>query len=396
MDERIGARRVRSVEWLVPLVRVEELLAARDALVIDLRSPSEFAEDHVPGARNVPLFGDAERALVGTLYRQRSPEVAFEAGLELVLERVSALVGEIAAQSGRAPAPADLRARVLDIAAGGPDRMRGALRQVPSASLPDRSLVLHCWRGGMRSASVTALLCAIGFERVFALEGGYRRYRHEVMAELERWRAPRSFVLRGLTGVGKTLVLRELERLRPSWTVDLEALAGHRSSILGMVGLEPLPQRAFESALAARLRRGVSPFAVFEGESRKVGDVVVPASVWSALDGGENLLLVADRERRIDVLIEDYLAAARPENRAALRERLPFIEARLGSKRWGGELVGLLDAGEERELVAILLERYYDPLYRHSEKGRNYAVEFDASDPARAAAEIVEWIEHRG
>ena len=105
----------------------------------------------------------------------------------------------------------------------------------------------------MRSKSVVAFLQELGLSRALALEGGYRSYRAVVRAELAAWRPPASFVLRGLTGVGKTLVLRELEELRPLWTIDLEGLAGHRSSILGMVGLRPVSQKRFESRLAARL-----------------------------------------------------------------------------------------------------------------------------------------------
>jgi tRNA 2-selenouridine synthase len=211
-----------------------------------------------------------------------------------------------------------------------------------------------------------------------------------VLSELAGWRAPPTFVLRGLTGVGKTLVLRALERRQPGWTVDLEGLAGHRSSILGMVGLEPVSQKRFDSRLCARLARGFAGPAVFEGESRKVGDVTLPSAVWAALQGGTNALLEAPLERRVDVLIEDYLARA--ENRPALRAQLPFIEDRLGAGARGA-LVALLDGGRERELVRILLQRYYDPLYRHSERGRTYAARFDAGDPERAAREIAGWID---
>jgi tRNA 2-selenouridine synthase len=377
----------------LPTIDVERLLASTDRVVVDLRSPSEYADDHVPGAHGVPLLDDAGRALVGTIYKQRSPEDAFTEGRRLVLERVTSLVEEIARAAGRELPAGDLRGHVERITAGGQRGLERSLAPEPARELPPGAVVLHCWRGGLRSASVAALLIELGWRDVYLLEGGYKRYRRHVLDELERWRAPAAFVLRGLTGVGKTLVLRELERQRPGWTVDLEALAGHRSSILGMVGLEPVSQRSFDSRLAARLRQGLPGPAVFEGESRKVGDVVIPARVWAALDSGTNVLLEADVERRVDVLIEDYLE--REENRDKLRAQLPFIENRLGSTKWAGALVGLLDEHRERELVAVLLERYYDPLYRHSEKVRDYALRVDATDPARAAREVAEWIESR-
>jgi tRNA 2-selenouridine synthase len=225
------------------------------------------------------------------------------------------------------------------------------------------------------------------------LLGGYKRYRQTVLTQLEDWNAPPAFALRGLTGVGKTLVLRELERLRPGWTIDLEGLAGHRSSVLGGVGLEPCSQKSFESKLAARLARGFPGLVVFEGESRKVGDAIVPRRVWAALDGAESIELVAPRERRIDVLIDDYLA--HPDHRGELEPDIAFLEARLGRRCASAKLVELLRAHRERELVELLLELYYDPLYRHSEQGRVYAISIDATDPAAAAREVATWIERR-
>jgi hypothetical protein len=112
---------------------------------------------------------------------------------------------------------------------------------------------------------------------------------------------------------------------------------------------------------------------------------------WDALQAGSNALLEAPLERRIDVLIEDYLGD--PDNRPALRAQLPFIEQRLGPVKWEGALVALLDAGRERELVQVLLERYYDPLYLHSERGRDYGLRVDTSDPTAAAEELAAWIE---
>jgi len=377
----------------VPTASVEEVLAAPGARIVDLRSPAEFALDHLPRAINVPLFDDAERALIGTLYARSSPEAAFDEGRRFTRGHIGALVDAIAAHAGWSPPRADLERRVLELTEGGIRRLEGQLVPGPVERLPARPLVLHCWRGGLRSRSVVAFLRELGLADAVGLEGGYRAYRRHVVARLEAWVGPPTFVLRGLTGVGKTLVLRELERLRPGWTLDLEELAAHRSSILGMVGLEPRSQKRFESLLLGRLLRGFPGPLVVEGESRKVGDVIVPRTVWRALEEGTSLELRAAPERRVHVLIEDYLA--RPRSRAELRRRLPFLEARLG-RRWTGELVRMLDEGREEELVLVLLERYYDPLYRRSEKGRSVAGSFDASDPAAAAAALADWIEGHG
>lgn len=374
----------------IPVVDVSTLLARTDALVVDLRSPGEFAEDHLPFAHNVALFDDAERALVGLLYKQASPDSAFSRGLELVLDRVGELVGELADLAGWRLEGGDPRWRVRELAGGGLVRLQSELTTRPWEDDGSRPVVLHCLRGGLRSRSMVALLRRLGCTQAIGLEGGYKAYRRVVREELGAWVAPPTFVLRGLTGVGKTLVLREVERLRPGWTLDLEAAAGHRSSLLGMVGLEPASQKAFESRLAARVRAGFPGPLVIEGESRRVGDAIVPRSVWEPLVGGANVLLVADVERRIDVLMEDYLG--REGNRPQLRRQLAAVEARAAGRL---PLVELLDAGRERELVALLLERYYDPRYGHGEKRAEYALEVDSGDPRRAAGEIVRWIEGR-
>jgi tRNA 2-selenouridine synthase len=378
---------------IVPTTDAGALLDGAGRVYIDLRSPSEFAEDHLPGAHSVPLFDDLERALIGTLYARRGPAAAFTEGRARVAARIAELVARVGELAGWRVPEIDLAERVERLTEGGMARFEAELESVPCPVPPEDALVLYCWRGGLRSRSVVALLRELGLERALALEGGYRAYRRQVRARLAAWSAPESFVLRGLTGVGKTLVLRELERIRPGWTLDLEGCAGHRSSILGGVGLEPVSQKRFESRLAERLARGFPGRCVLEGESRKVGDRILPETIWRAVDGGTALELNASLERRVTVLIEDYLAA--PENRAGLAHALPFIEERLGRRRWGGVLVGLLASGRERELVRVLLESYYDPLYRHSEGERRYAARFPADDPARAAAEIARWIEAR-
>ncbi len=377
----------------VPAVRPADALELRDAVIVDLRTPGEFAQDHLPGAVNLPLFDDVERALIGTLYKRVSREEAFAAGRRAAAARIEDLAREVAAVAGWTVPPADLRARLLAATEGGIEALDEAVAPGPGRAPARGAVVLYCWRGGLRSRSVASFLRALGLDRAVVIEGGYKAYRNHVLGALDAWRAPPTFVLRGLTGVGKTLVLRELEQLRPRWTLDLEALAGHRSSVLGMVGLEPCSQRAFESRLLARLRRGFPGPCVVEGESRKVGDAIQPLRVWEALEGGTNVKLVASVDVRVRVLIDDYLA--REDNRPALRAQLPFIEQRIGPRKWKGELVRMLDEGREAELVEVLLEKYYDPLYAHSDRGRVHATTIDTTDPAGAAAELAAWIEGR-
>jgi len=381
----------------VPGVGAEQAIGIPGAVVVDLRSPAEFAEDHLPGAVSVPLFDDVERAVIGTLYKKESPEAAFAEGRAVTRGRIGSLVTEVAALAGWDLPASDLSARVDSFCEGGLAGLGESLQVESAERLPERPVIFHCWRGGMRSRSVTAFLRGLGLQRSVVLTGGYRAWRQHVTEALAAWEAPPTFVLRGLTGVGKTLVLRELERIRPGWTVDLEGLAGHRSSILGMVGQEPCSQKAFETRLERRLAAGFPGPCVFEGESRKVGDVTLPERAWAALIGGTNIRLTAPEEVRVRVLIDDYLLGGEGEEaaarRAEMRTRLPFIEKRLGASAWDGRLVGLLDAGQDAELTRLLLEHYYDPLYLHSEKGRSHAATIDTSDPAAAAQAVAECIE---
>ena len=376
----------------IPSIDTAAVLTIPGAQVIDLRSPSEYAEDHLPGAVNHPRFKDAERELIGPLYKQVSPEAAYAQAALQVDEGVGELVSGIAATVGREQPDGEVEAVARAITGDNFSAITRGVEVSPANELPEAPVILHCWRAGLRSLSVAVLLRGLGWDEALILEGGYKAYRRHVIDALDEATLPESFVLRGLTGVGKTLVLRELERIRPGWTLDLEGHAQHRSSILGMVGLEPVGQKAFESDIATRLRAGFpGELVVYEGESRKVGDRIVPERVWDSLVAGKNLKLTTTVERRVEALREDYLAGDSATE--ALLERLPFIEERLGPVKWKGVLTGLLEDGRVDELVEALLEHYYDPLYLHSEKGREHDVTVDSTDPAACAAEVSAWIE---
>lgn len=378
------------IEFPLPSLTPGQVLGAGEGVVIDLRTPAEFAEDHLPGAVNVPLFDNVQRAVIGTLYKQASPEEAFSEGRERALERIEGLVEEVARVVGWEVPSTDLRARLLGMTEEG---IEGLERSCPSAVLdavPASPVVLHCWRGGLRSRSVVAFMRGLGLDRAVALEGGYKAYRRHVVDELDHCKLPKAHVIRGLTGVGKTLVLRALEEIRPGWTLDLEGCAGHRSSLLGMVGLEPVSQKGFDSRIAERMRGRAAVPLVMEGESRKVGDVTIAPRVWGALDGGVNLLIETSTARRVEVLCEDYLA--REDAWPLLREQLAHVGRMMQPRR---ELTDLFDTGRMSELVELLLEEWYDPRYRHGEGRRAYAATFDSTDPGECARRIVEWIEAR-
>lgn len=371
-----------------PTLEASKLLEQGARCVVDLRSPGEFAEDHVPGAVNVPLFDDVQRALVGTLYVQDSPEAAFTQARAIVRAKIGDLVAGIAAATGWTPDATDLERRVDELTGGGFERTSSFLMSAVARPATPDAVVFHCWRGGLRSRSVLHFVRALGLESATLLTGGYKGYRAQVASELAAFEPPPTFVLRGLTGVGKTLVVQELARMRPELVIDLEGLAGHRSSLLGMVGLEPCSQKTFESRFAARVRARLGPVLVVEGESRKVGDVILPPRLWAAMETATNLELHTSVERRVEVLASDYLSTER--GRSELRRQLPLVEARMPSKALGTGLVALLDQDRIDELVRVLLEHYYDPLYRHSQQSKRYVARIDATDPVRAAAAVLD------
>lgn len=365
----------------IPTLCYDDARLLRGARWVDLRSPAEHARDRIPGALNAPLLDNQQRALVGTLYKQVSPDAAYDRGLDFAAsgmpDLLRCILGREVPRSEWEPRFAEL---ALSLRAGS-----AAVGVERVSSLPDGgqgTILLHCWRGGMRSRSVAALLRALD-QPVALLEGGYKAYRSWILARLAEWPAagPSPFlVISGATGTGKTLLLRELEAAAPGTVLDLEDLAQHRSSILGGVGRQPVSQAEFESRLVARLDALGPPPWFIEAESRKVGDVILPLPLWQALRSGFVIELSARTETRVRILVEDYLE--RPENLAEIAEKLPFLEQRLGAD-WSGRLSALLADGRPEEIAALLLEHYYDPLYRHSGADLLPGMQIAAEDPSR-------------
>lgn len=344
---------------------------------MDLRSPAEFARDHLPGALNVPLFDDAQRALVGTLYKKESPQSALDAGLNFVEQRIPRL---LTALLGRSVDQAEWQSRFKDLSSAienGTNLLELEIVEpspIPTNSLP---LAIYCWRGGMRSRSVAALLQALGVP-VLLLEGGYKSYRNWVLEGLAQIELPPLVVLRGPTGVGKTAILAELEKRQVNSTLCLESLADHRSSVLGAVGKEPVSQPMFDSLLLLRLMElGAGPIFV-EGESRKVGDVILPDCLWQAMERGSQVQLKAETATRVQNLMDDYLSSDNAIE--AICAQLPFLEGRIG-KKWVGELESWLREGRAAEVTEVLLERYYDPLYAHGDKSRSWCSSLKVESP---------------
>jgi tRNA 2-selenouridine synthase len=302
--------------------------------VIDVRSPGEFAEDHIPGSINCPVLDNQQRIEVGTLYKQASPFAAKKLGAAYVSTNIAK----------------HLQTQFFDC---------------PKSWRP----LIVCWRGGQRSGAMTYVFRRVGWDAQ-QLEGGYKAYRRLVVEDLaELPRKLRFKVLCGATGSAKSRILQAIGR-RGEQVLDLEDLACHKGSVLGVLPDSAQPsQKMFESQLLTALRALDPNRPIYvEAESRKIGSLQVPAALIETMRGGECFTIEASFAARVDFLLRDYdyflLAPARLN---ACLHPLRTLQSAETLLRWQGYV---RDA-QWRELVSELLELHYDPLYSRSQT-RNY------------------------
>lgn len=307
---------------------LSQILAHGADDVIDVRSPAEFAEDHVPGAMNLPVLSNAERAEVGTIYVQESPFRARRIGAALVARNAAAhLQGPLACKDG------------------------------------GWQPLVYCWRGGQRSGSFATILAQVGW-RVGVVEGGYQRWRRLVHDALYEQSFPwRIVLLDGQTGTGKTDLLARLVA-RDVQVIDLEGLANHRGSLLGMQAGGQPSQKRFESLLAVAMA-GLDPArpVLVEAESNKIGELHVPPVLWEAMKHAPRIMIDAPVAARAAYLTEAYDdMVADPQ---ALTERLEPLRRLRGNAAFG-VWIDLLEAGNFRGLATRLMVDHYDPAYSKS------------------------------
>lgn len=312
-------------------ITAEEALRRLDEFdtVIDARSEDEYAEDHLPNAVNWPTLNNEERKLVGTMYKQVNAFEASKRGAAMAARNIAS----------------HIEREVLD---------------KPKGWKP----LAYCWRGGKRSGSLSLVLSQIGF-RITLLEGGYKAFRQALLEDIPRlapkfdWR-----VICGTTGSGKTRLLQALEK-SGAQVLDLEALANHRSSVLGAIPGVPQPsQKHFDTRIWDALRRLDPARPVFvESESKKVGNVAVPAALIEAMRAGQCLNLVLPDEQRVALLLEDYDFFVRDSE--AFCERLDALTQLRGKQvveNWKAQV----RAGQIEPVVRDLLLSHYDPVYLQS------------------------------
>lgn len=337
-------------------ITIREALTLEDGFFVDVRSESEYAEATIPGAINIPILHDEERALVGATYRHQGPDRARRQGLLLVSPKLPQKVA------------------ALDIASGG------------------RKPVLFCWRGGDRSKSMAAVLDAMGYQ-TYRVIGGYKAYRRYINEYLAHDTIPhRAVVLHGLTGIGKTEVLQRLsDEGIPA--LDLEGLAHHRGSAFGRIGQQPAPsQKMFEAMVVHVLSRyekkGV---IVMECESKRVGNLFVPPPVMASMTRGYRVLLYTSMENRVERINRVYTDGP-GRNIAELQRSVSSLGRKLGYRRVA-ELNHLLEEKEFDQVVSFLLKDYYDPLYRYPDApSDDYDLSVDTSDIESAALTVKKFV----
>lgn len=338
---------------------VDPTSLAQYDMVIDVRSPAEFAEDHVPGAVNLPVLDNDERAIVGTTYVQESRFLARKIGAALVAKNIAR----------------HLETTLKDYG-------------------PNFKPLVYCWRGGQRSNSMALVLAQVGW-RVMVLEGGYKTYRRTVQARLYDDALGLRFVLLdGGTGTGKTAVLHRVAAMGGQ-VLDLEGMAQHRGSLFGDLAGTPQPsQKWFESCIAEQLARmdPAKPVLV-EAESNKIGLRTLPPSVWRAMESAERIDLSAPLEARAGFLVASYPDVI--ADRARLERVLSRLEVYPGRKQLENWRT-LADAGDYHELVRQVVERHYDPAYakysRFNERVKLGVVKLETLDEAalqRAAGDVM-------
>lgn len=309
---------------MADVLQIEAFLERSVSLpVIDVRSPSEFQQGHIPGAFNIPLFDDQERKKVGTLYKQVNREAAIFTGLEFIGKKLADLAREGTRRAGK-----------------------------------KKELLVHCWRGGMRSQSMAWLFETTGISCA-VLDGGYKSYRRHVREQLADPFSLR--VVGGKTGSGKTLLLSRLQQMGEQ-VIDLEALAHHKGSAFGALGEPEQPTtEQFENDLCLTVSGLDNHRKVWiEDESRNIGKCVLPAELYEQMRDAKTYFLDIPREERARYLVADYAS----HDKEALKACVQKIHKRLGGDR-AREATEAVDR-EDFYTTALITLHYYDKAYMHA------------------------------
>lgn len=322
-------------------------------MVIDVRSPCEYEAENIPGAVNIPLLSNDERAQVGTVYATQGEARARRLAVDLISPKIPAIIDEIVAHKS-----------------------------------PGRTIVVHCWRGGLRSEAVVSFLSIVGIDTL-RLTGGYKAWRRSVVASFDSDSFQfRTMLLDGLAGVGKTEILKHLKDRGVS-TIDLEGLASHRGSIFGGLGLTAQPtQKNFEGRLWMELKQLGSKLVFLEAEGKRIGRLRVPEFLVRRIASSPRVLVTGSMEVRCRRLVHDYCRHLSHEDVLNNQAILAPLKERLG-REYVKELSLLLARQDYMEFTRRLLIDYYDPLYSRQMMLSPYELEVCGDQPDQAADELI-------
>ncbi|TLS35982.1 tRNA 2-selenouridine(34) synthase MnmH [Pseudalkalibacillus caeni] len=312
----------------IKVAKVENI-STHDFHIIDVRSPKEYEEFHLPEAVNVPIFSNEERARVGTMYKQIGQDDAKQLGIELVSPKLSGFYQK--------------------------------LRELQEQE--QKPVLIYCARGGMRSKSIASVMTMMGLD-CKQLEGGIRAYRQHVVVELERFKQQDKpfIVLEGHTGTRKTEFLERLQ-LEGYPVIDLEGMAGHRGSLFGHVGLKQRSQKEFESLLYQRLEElKDAEYYIIESESKKIGNLFVPKWILKGKEEGTRIRMHDALTSRVDFICQIY----KPEEHAEeLRGGLQRVLKQLPDDV-RADVIENFEKDDYWKVIKDLLVHYYDPRYDHA------------------------------
>ncbi len=334
----------------------EFLIQGKEIPIIDVRTPAEFEQGHIPRAFNIPLFTNEERTEVGTLYKKVGRQQAIQRGIEIFGPRMTWYLEELKKIVGAENHDSD-----------------------------NKSVCIHCWRGGMRSGSVAWLFETYGYQ-VYTLKNGYKSFRTFILKEFEKKR--KLAIVGGKTGSGKTLVIQELEKLGEQ-VVDLEKLAHHKGSSFGGINELPQPtQEQFENNLAVELlKTDIKNNLFLEDESKLIGIRMIPLALFRQMKEAMVYYCNVPFDERANYIAKHYGDFSKEDLSAATQRILRKLDT-----RYAKEALTFIEDGNYLESFKISL-KYYDKTYDFGlakrENGSIIKIDFEKIDPKKMAEEII-------
>ena len=335
-------------------ISIEEALILENVVFIDARTPKEYNEDHILNAINLPILTDVEHSDIGTIYKQEGKSKAINKGFDYVGYKLKDIYSSL-----------------------------------EKLSKIYKNIVIYCARGGMRSKSLTTFFESLGLN-LYQLEGGYKSYRNFVINYLENAMDNKKFiVLHGLTGVGKTDMLKLLEENEFD-VVDLEDMASNSGSVFGYITFDRKPptQKKFETKIFEKLYYAKSKYIFIESESKRVGPVCVPEKIYNSMtQDGIHLLLECSIKYRVDRLARDYVYSDYKDNKELI-ECMNKFRKRLGNEKVD-KFINMFNNEKYEEVIEEYLVDYYDPLYNHSVKKYTYSMVINTDHISEGLEKII-------